>query len=135
MHSYRKIISIVCFILLIVSVPTHAERYKILHINSGGVQIGSLTLKVGDTFDGTQIIIWNDDRQAIKVLNLDTQKVMVITAKGFEKSKAKSINEYLIGVKHLSVRGFQPIQPKDSILNDTLSQRTNNPPTDSKKIY
>ena len=62
----------------------------------------------GDTFDDKAPISWISDGQTIKVLNLNTQKVLILKAKDFKKQESKSLYSYLTSQKYMSVRSFTP---------------------------
>ncbi len=80
-----------------------ADNYKILYINTPSVTIDNKQLHVGDTFEEGAIINWDSEKQALKVLNLQTKKVRLFAAKQFTQSK--SIKDFYLKQNHLSTRG------------------------------
>ena len=106
--------TIIC--LLQVSLPMWADRYQVLFANSEKIIIGKQVAKKGLIFSDEDHIIWTSETQALKVLNLSTNTVMVIAKKGFDRQKAQSLADYLHKVKHLSTRDYNTA----TVLTDTI---------------
>lgn len=91
-------------IVLMVTSFVFADKYKVLYVNSTGIKIETKNVAVGSVFTDKDKIVWTDDQQAMKVINLNTNRVMVLAAKALKKKKASSLYEYLTSTKHLSTR-------------------------------
>lgn len=98
----KRIILLVLSSMLSLS-ASFADNYKILYINTPSVTIDNKQLHVGDTFEEGAIINWDSEKQALKVLNLQTKKVRLFAAKQFTQSK--SIKDFYLKQNHLSTRG------------------------------
>ena len=101
----KKIILLVAF--CIISCCSFASKYKVLFINSSGIKVGTKTAIVGQVFSDKDRITWTNDQQAMKVINLDTKRIMVIAAKALKKKKASSLYDYLTTTRHLSTRSIK----------------------------
>lgn len=88
-----------------------ADNYKILYINTPSVIIDNKQMHVGDTFDDSVQIKWDSDKQAIKVLNVQTKKVRLFAAKQF--SQTKSIKDFYLKQNHLSSRGGEMMNEEE----------------------
>ena len=111
---------IILALLLLVACSTFADRYKVLFVNSTDIMIGNKTTVVGNIFDDKESIHWTSDQQAMKVVNLNTNRVMVFAAKALKKKKASSLYEYLTGSKHLSTRSLGQKHMEEWQLDTTL---------------
>lgn len=94
-------------VLMMAAGHVFADRYKVLYLNSPGIKVGNKTLVVGNVFDDKDAIKWTSDQQAIKVMNLNTKRVMVLAAKALKKKNVSSLYEYLTNTKHLSTRDMK----------------------------
>lgn len=118
------------------------ESYKILFLNTPYIHIGGKDCKVGDSFDGNAPIHWDNEKQAMKVLCVDTQRQSIVVAKHFKKEGSKSLSAYLVQNKHLSTRGgvrLSLIELKRNLsdtfyLIDSISVSTTMP-TDEKHFF
>lgn len=90
---------------LCLSLTSLADNYKILQMNMPSVKIGKQICKVGDTFPDADPIMWSNDKQAIKAMNLTSKQIKLFAAKVFKDIEAKSIKEYYLKNNHLSTRG------------------------------
>lgn len=93
------------FIALCLSSALFADDYKILQMNTPSVKIGKQICKVGDTFPDADPILWSNDKQAIKAMNLTSKQIKLFAAKVFKDIEAKSIKDYYLKNSHLSTRG------------------------------
>ena len=84
-----------------------ADKYKVLYVNSTGIKIEKKKAAVGLIFSDKDKIAWIDDQQAMKVINMNTNRVMVLAAKALNKKKSSSLYEYLTSTKHLSTRDLK----------------------------
>jgi len=100
MKKLALIISAMCF-----SITSMADNYKILQMNTPSVKIGNQICKTGDVFRDAEPILWSNDKQAIKAMNLKTKQIKLFAAKVFLNLEAKSIKDYYIKKNHLSTRG------------------------------
>jgi hypothetical protein len=90
---------------LCLSMTSLADNYKILQMNTPSVKIGKQMCKVGDTFPDADPIMWSNDKQAIKAMNLTSKQIKLFAAKVFKDVEAKSIKDYYLKNSHLSTRG------------------------------
>lgn len=100
--------------LLLMSIYTNvmSGNYKILYLNSQRIKINEAFAKVGDTFSDNTIIQWAEDRQAMKVVDMDTNKRYLMVAK-LEEGNALTAYDILTRNKHLSTHdGGVEIQDK-----------------------
>ena len=101
----RRILVLMMIVMAAISVL--ADKYKVLYVNSPDIRIGANNAVIGNVFTDRDKIVWGNDRQAIKVLNLNTNRVIVLAAKALKKKNASSLYEYLTSTKHLSTRGIR----------------------------
>ena len=100
MIKLALVISAMCF-----SITSLADNYKILQMNTPSVKIGNQICKTGDVFPDAEPILWSNDKQAIKAMNLKTKQIKLFAAKVFQNLEAKSIKDYYLKNNHLSTRG------------------------------
>lgn len=100
MKKLALIISAMCF-----SITSLADNYKILQMNTPSVKIGNQICKTGDVFPDAQPIMWSNDKQAIKAMNLKTKQIKLFAAKVFQNLEARSVKDYYLKNNHLSTRG------------------------------
>ena len=93
--------------LLMIACCVFADKYKVLYLNSPDIKVGNKTIVVGNVFDDKDAIKWTSEQQAMKVMNLNTNRVMVLAAKALKKKKSNSLYEYLTSTKHLSTRDLK----------------------------
>lgn len=84
-----------------------ADRYKVLYVNSTGIKIETKNVTVGSVFTDKDKIVWTNDQQAMKVVNLNTNRIMILAAKALKKKNASSLYEYLTNTRHLSTRALK----------------------------
>ena len=101
----RKIILVAS--LLMIACCVFADKYKVLYLNSSDIKVGNKTLVVGTVFDDKDAIKWSSEQQAVKVMNLNTKRVIVLAAKALKKKKTTSLYDYLTSTKHLSTRDIK----------------------------
>lgn len=78
----------------------HADNFKVLFVNDSNLKYkNGKTVKVGDIFKEANDILWEKEKQAVKVINLATMKQALFVGKSRVK---KSGIEALIDNKHLS---------------------------------
>lgn len=97
--------AVLVFSALLLSTTLLADNYKILQMNMQSVQIGNKQYKTGDVFPDSDPISWDNDKQAIKAMNLNTKQIKLFAAKVFKDIEAKSIKDYFLKNSHLSTRG------------------------------
>lgn len=117
MNKKKKII---LGLLLMAACCTYADKYKVLYVNSTDIKVGGKVIAVGSVFDEKETVKWNSEQQAMKVVNLTTNRVMVFVAKALEKKNASTLYDYLIKNKHLSTRGFKQSPTEEWQLDKTL---------------
>lgn len=90
--------------LLMIACSVYADKYKVLYLNSPNIRVGNKTVVVGDVIDDKDAIKWTSEQQAMKVMNLNTKRMMVLAAKALKKKNVSSLYEYLTSTKRLSTR-------------------------------
>ncbi len=90
-------------LLLLMVTTTSAEKLRILFLNYPHVWINGKPMKEGDMFELNQntVIIWEKDKQAMKVLDIDTFKRYLIVANPAMGKKESGL-EILTRIKRLS---------------------------------
>lgn len=80
-----------------------ADDYKVLFVNSNDILIDGKKAQVGATFNDKSVITWakNQDRQAIKAVNVKTNKMCLFVSQAMEKNSLTAY-EILTANKHLS---------------------------------
>lgn len=94
-------------ILLLIGITNEmsADTYKILRLNTPTITIGGKQLKIGDTFNGTSQIKWNDSKQAMEVRNVETGALYKFSEKVFTtKGVAASIADFFLRTSQGSSR-------------------------------
>lgn len=114
----RKII--VLLIMGIVSTVL-ADNYRILLMNTKRVKIGNRSYKEGEVFSckGEPKISWTNDKQAIKVMNLNTKEIWLFT-KPKTNNIFDSIWDFFVRLNPLSTRGIDTLEE----LGEELSNKT-----------
>ena len=102
----KKRIVLMLAIMMIASF-VYADRYKVLYVNATGIKIDKKNVVVGNEFSDKDIIEWTDDQQAMKVVNLNTNRIVVLAAKALKKKNVSSLYDYLTSTKHLSTRDMK----------------------------
>ena len=92
--------------IMMIASFVYADRYKVLYVNATGIKIDKKNVVVGNEFSDKDIIEWTDDQQAMKVINLNTNRIVVLAAKALKKKNVSSLYDYLTSTKHLSTRGL-----------------------------
>lgn len=113
----RKILFI---FLLLLSVSTRAEDFKILFLNTESIRIGPSQKKVGDVFTDGEKIYWKDGKQAMKVLSLESKKQYVFVSEDFKQRKMKSAKDYVVKSHRLSTRGIDDLASVAASIGDRL---------------
>lgn len=103
----KKIILLIS--LLFVGCSAFADSYRVLCVNSERIRVRNRYIRVGDVFNDTDIIEWSSDKQAMKVLNLKNNRVLICTAQSLNKKKSRSIYDYLTSTKRISTRSIMNI--------------------------
>ena len=96
---------LVCLHMLLQSAT--ADNYRVLFANSANIRIGNQIARRGLEFSDNDQIGWTSDDQALKVVNLSTNRVMIIAKKAFDRKNVKSLADYLLKIKHLSTRDYK----------------------------
>ena len=112
---------ILVVLLLVLCIPVHADDYKIVQMNTNSIKIGNSICKQGDVFSDNDNIIWTNENQAMKAMNLKTKQIRLFVAKQFMKINARSIKHYFIKNVNLSTRGeLSSFSELEKMLSDTL---------------
>lgn len=110
---------IIFFIIVLSSfISVFADDYRILFLNTKSISIGGKTLKKGDVFNDQQSIVWTNDKQAMKVQNLRSKKIRVITSKQVENKS--SLYNYYVKTNLLSTRGNEEYNHLDDLLDEAI---------------
>lgn len=104
-----KRLILLSLIMLTTSIIWGSSKYRVLYISSEPIKISNKTLSKGDIISDEDVIIWKDDSQIMKVLNLDTKKIHLLAAKCMKTSGFGSIKKYFILYKQLSSRAVSII--------------------------
>lgn len=81
-----------------------AANYKILYLNYPKLWIDGKPANVGDVFSSDASITWFKEKQAMKVLNLETRERLIWPGNPLEKKK-ESVLEILTRTGQLSAHG------------------------------
>lgn len=106
------------FISVFCAMNVFSDTYKILFLNTKTITIGGKALKTGDIFDDKQSIAWSSDKQAMKIQNIQSKKVKLLTAKQIENKS--SLYDYYAKTNQLSTRGVEIYDHFDSLLEHDL---------------
>ncbi|EDY96539.1 hypothetical protein BACPLE_00982 [Phocaeicola plebeius DSM 17135] len=96
------------------------EQFKILFLNESPIEIGGKYCQENDIFNSKDKIVWKNDKQVMKVLNLTNQRQSILAARGFKNGKHRTISSYLTQNKRLSTRDSEALllpQLKDYLSN------------------
>ena len=121
MIRFIKILFVVA--LAITTIPVSADKYKVLYTNSSKIKIADKLAVKGLVFEDRNQIQWTSNDQAIKVLNMTTNRISIIPAVVYKKNRAESLYDLLVKVNHMSTRGYGAVKIEaDTIcyLLDTL---------------
>lgn len=117
--------------LLMSAQQAMADNYRVLFANSANIRIGNQIARKGIKFNDNDKISWTSDNQALKVMNLSTNRIMIIAKKAFDRKNAKSLADYLRKVKHLSTRDYGT----ESVVADTVFYLLDTLRVDAGKHY
>ncbi len=90
---------------ILVSLSAYAD-YRIVFLNTPTIKINGKSLKVNDIFAPSSSVEWTSPKQAMKIIDTASGEQRLLVASQYQKSKAKNIQSYISGVKHLSSRGI-----------------------------
>lgn len=100
LHLQKAIIA-----LVLSSIPfTINSSLRIIFINTPSITIGGKKLHVDDSFSEDAKIIWDNPRQAMKVVDSATGRQRLLTASQLKKNGANTVKDFLKGKKHLATR-------------------------------
>lgn len=108
-----------------------ADNYRVLFANSANIRIGNQIARKGIEFNDNDKISWASHNQALKVINLSTNRIMIISKKAFDRKNAKSLVDYLRKVKHLSTRDYET----KNVITDTVFYLLDTLRVDAGKHY
>lgn len=100
-YTMKKIFIILMLFSVIIS---NAEELKVLYINHGKFWVDGKALYQGSQFSSNAKIRWEDEKQIVKVVNIKSHKVSVISAKTLIMGKMTTLSELLIQKQRLSSR-------------------------------
>ena len=103
---------------------TKAVNYKILYVNSQQIKVNGKVAKVGDVFTEKAIIKWSKDRQAMKVIDMNTKKRYLLTSKPTEKKELTAL-DIMTRINHLSTHapGDESMMSDFDILEYSIAPR------------
>ena len=78
-----------------------AKSYKVLYLNSSKISINGKPVKLGTVFSENDVIKWTEERQAMKVIDMETNKRYLFVAK-LELGAELTPYDILTRNKHLS---------------------------------
>ena len=90
---------------IFISLSTYAD-YRIVFLNTPTIKINGKSLKVNDVFHPSAYVEWTSPKQAMKIVDTASGEQRLLIASQYQKSKAKNIQSYISGVRHLSSRGI-----------------------------
>lgn len=98
------------------------ENYKILFLNTPNIKIGERLCRLGDCFNENEVIVWENEKQAMKVVCTRTNKQNIILAKLNKGKRDRTLSSYLVQNKHLSARVGSPLTVAElkNYLSDTF---------------
>lgn len=113
---------LIAYVALAIVSSVYADDFKLLFVNSGSINIGGKDLKVGDVVSDKASISWANDKQAIKVQNLNDKSIKVISAMQQKKLGFVNIFDYVTKTKKLSTRGdgLMGIEGLEEYLSNTF---------------
>ena len=94
----------IILLLLPLFVTMEARNFRILFLNYPQIWINGKASKVGDVFDENAVIKWSKERQAMKVIDLNSKKRYLMVCKPTGK-KEQTIMNILTNIEHLSTHG------------------------------
>ena len=83
------------FSFLLFSMAIKAERCKITYISQGTISVNGKQLSMGDVFESTNKIIWQDEGQVIKVKLKKSHKITRISAKTMKLRNLTTVDEMI----------------------------------------
>ena len=90
---------------VIAALPMTAMSFRILYVSSPeAVKINGTAGKVGSVFADNAVLSWSDDKQVIKVEELESRKQFIICARSVEGKASFSLADYLFLTKKLASR-------------------------------
>ena len=94
------------FLLFIISaVSATAMSFRILYVSSPeAVRINGVKGQVGTVFADNAVLSWSDDKQVIKVEELESRKQFIICARSVDGKKSFSLADYFFLMKNLASR-------------------------------
>lgn len=98
----KRLLVYVIFLISTLDLYAQEERFRILYINTTNINIGGKSLVVGNEFDSNDVIRWESEKQAIRVISLLTNKQYTLSSVSI--SGRKSLASYLKNNKNLSTR-------------------------------
>jgi len=93
--------TITLLLLTMTLTTTLARKYKILYLNSQRITIDGKPAMVGHTFSEHALIGWTEERQAMKVIDTETNTRYLLVAKMAE-GRQQTAYDILTRNKHLS---------------------------------
>lgn len=114
----KKLIVIMAFTLMTLFATAQQGNYQVLFSNSDKIKIGNQTARKGLRFNDENEISMPSEKCALKIRNLSDGTIKLIVGEKLNKSKAKTISQYLVVERELSTKG---IDERKTIEFDTLT--------------
>lgn len=113
-------------ISLFFTIQTHiilANSYKIIFLNAKQIYVEGKLAKVGDILTDRSVVTWTKERQAMKIIDIDSNQrfLMVANDKG---PKKLTVVDILTSVNHLSTHSQNGMSPYD-ILEGSIDSHYN----------
>lgn len=113
----KVIIKALCIkLMLVFSICVSADTYKVLCVSKGIIKINGQQAVKGLLFNDHDMIQWTSDNQGMRVLNINTSKVITLLAKRFSQDDSHSIADNVGHIKHLSTRELSTNETIDNTL-------------------
>lgn len=106
-------------LLLLSTMIVNAASYKILKLNHPQILINGKQAREGDVFHDNDVIRWSKDKQAMKVIDMDTSKRYLFVSQPHNKKEEKVI-EIFTRINHLSTH-----RPNDQALTSEFDKLEN----------
>ena len=90
--DYRKYV--MTFILFVLAQVTFGKTYRVLFFNNPEIKIKGEKVKTGNLFGEGDNIEWVTEKDALRVLENDSKKVVVVTSKLFSREKLSNMADF-----------------------------------------
>lgn len=106
MNTFNIKSLIISIVFTIINLVVLGQReFKVLMVKPSTVFINEKTLQIGDTFHESDLLVFSNKNDLLKVCFNNCSQTKILTGGIFKASKATSLKEYLIETNGLSTRG------------------------------